>query len=103
MQNFAKKSRLVLFTFAAGIAVGYFLFGWRTDSTPIATTAHAQTSVASAAAVWEYSTSSIDVPSLQAKLTVMGVDGWEVISVTATDALVDTGPDGKMHVLSQRV
>lgn len=102
MHPLANPTRLAMITFCAGIAAGYFLFSSREDST-VVTMAQAQTAVSSAATLWEYSTSSIDLPSLQSKLTTMGIDGWEVISVTATDATLDQGTDGKMHVSSQRV
>ena len=89
--------------FAIGLAAGYLLFGTRGNSLAPVKEAMAQATAARDAIVWEYRTSSTDVISLQAILTALGADGWEVFSITSVDAILDTGPDGKPHVTSQRL
>lgn len=53
--------------------------------------------------VWEYQTASVETGSLATKLMEFGRDGWEVFSIVSTDATVDTGADGKPHVVNLRV
>jgi hypothetical protein len=58
---------------------------------------------AAAPAGWEYQTASVELGSLGTKLTEFGRDGWEVFSIAHSDAIVDTGADGKPHVTYVRV
>jgi hypothetical protein len=55
------------------------------------------------ASVWEYQTGSVDLGSLTPRLTELGKDGWEVINVISIDTMIDQTPDGKTHILTQRV
>jgi hypothetical protein len=57
---------------------------------------------AAGAAGWEYQTASVELASLATKLTEFGRDGWEVFSLMHTDGVVDTGADGKPHIVYLR-
>jgi hypothetical protein len=50
----------------------------------------------------EYNSQSVNAASLQTKLIELGTAGWEVFSVVSTNGSVDTGGDGKPHVITQR-
>ena len=64
----------------------------------------AQTGSPAAVAEWEYNSQSIEAASIQTKLTELGTAGWDVFSVTSTDAVVDdTTGDGKPHVVTRRL
>lgn len=65
-------------------------------------TAPAHAAVA-ANAGWDYQTSSVDLGSLTPKLIELGKDGWDVINIISIDTLIDQTPDGKTHILTQRV
>lgn len=52
---------------------------------------------------WEYQTASIDLGSLTPKLIELSRDGWEVINIISVDTMIDQTPDGKTHILTQRV
>jgi hypothetical protein len=52
---------------------------------------------------WDYQSASTELASLSNKLTELGNDGWEVVSVISTDATVDSQVDTKPHLLCQRV
>lgn len=62
----------------------------------------AQTGTAAAVVEWEYNSQNVEAASVQTKLNELGSAGWEVFSVSSTDAVVDTAGDGKPHVLTQR-
>jgi hypothetical protein len=62
-----------------------------------------QAQTATAAASWEYQTSSIELGSLTTKLTELSRDGWDVFNVIAVDTMINQTPDGKTHILTQRV
>ena len=62
----------------------------------------AQTGSLAAVVEWEYNSQSVEAASIQAKLTELGIVGWEVFSVTSTDGVVDNAGDGKPHVVTQR-
>ncbi len=54
--------------------------------------------------VWEYHSVGIDFAMLPAKLTELGNDGWEVVSVLHTDQTVDNQQgDDKAHLVARRV
>ena len=102
MQGMKLGISTAIVLFLLGIGAGAVFFNSH-DASDVATNhAMAQTVVSAPPAQWEYTAVAIDTMSLQAKLATMGVDGWEVISVTPTDAVVDTGHDGKMHVTTTR-
>ncbi len=82
---------LVLCLAALAVLAGYRLFG-----TPTAIAAPQP-------AGWEYQTASVDLGSLTPKLTELSRDGWEVFNVISVDTLIDQTPDGKTHILTQRV
>lgn len=79
----------------AGVAAAYAL---RVDtaSRPV----HA---AANAPAGWEYQTASVDLSALTTTLGELGKAGWEVINIISIDTMVDQTPDGKTHILTQRV
>lgn len=52
---------------------------------------------------WEYVTGSIETGSLQARLTELGNDGWEVFSIERVDSVVDQTADGKTHLTSEKL
>jgi hypothetical protein len=52
---------------------------------------------------WDYTSVGVDLSSLPARLTELGNDSWEVVSVLSTDAAVEQQADGKAHVVGQRV
>lgn len=52
---------------------------------------------------WEYVTGSIEPGSLQARLTELGNDGWEVFSIARVDSVVDQTADGKTHLVSEKL
>ncbi len=83
-----------------GLAAGYILAGMPHSLSPTKGIAYAQ--LTADATNWEYKTTSIDSASLQTTLTALGADGWDVFSVTTSDASVETGPDGKAHMTTQR-
>jgi hypothetical protein len=56
-----------------------------------------------AIAGWEYQTASVELGSLTPKLLELGRDGWEVFNIISIDTMVDQTPDGKTHILTQRV
>ena len=63
----------------------------------------AQTGTTAAVVEWEYNSQSVDAASIQTKLTELGTAGWDVFSVTSSDAVVDdTAGDGKPHVVTRR-
>lgn len=100
MNTWSPSNRLAIVA-VLGLTTGACLPAFRDLSTGITREAHAQQPDANDS-VWEYKTSSIDAASLQTHLTSLGSDGWEAFSITTTDAIVDTGPDGKPHLTTQR-
>ena len=62
----------------------------------------AQTGSPAAVVELEYNSQSAEAASVQTKLNELGTAGWEAFSVTITDSIVDTGGDGKPHVVTQR-
>lgn len=82
---------LVLCLAALAVLAGYRLLG-----TPAAIAAPQPSG-------WEYQTASVDLGSLTPKLTELSRDGWEVFNVISVDTLIDQTPDGKTHILTQRV
>jgi len=52
---------------------------------------------------WDYQTASVDLGSLTPKLMELSKDGWEVVSIISIDTLIDQQPDGKTHIVTQRV
>lgn len=51
---------------------------------------------------WEYVTVSTEASSLQARLTELGDQGWEVFSIDRADMAVEQGVDGNAHVVVSR-
>jgi hypothetical protein len=102
MKNMQLGISTAIVIFLLGMASAVVFLNPGNSSNLATNTANAQTVVAVSPAQWEYSSVSIDVVSLQPKLTAMGVDGWEVISIAPIDSVVDTGNDGKMHVTATR-
>ena len=49
----------------------------------------AQTGTPAVVVEWEYNSQSVEAASIQTKLTELGTAGWDVFSVTSTDAVVD--------------
>lgn len=95
-----KRSSAVMVTM--GLVIGCMLSGLNVLPWGSGRVAHAQGADSGQAVTWEYKTTSIDAASLQTHLTSLGADGWEAFSITTTDASVDTGPDGKPHLTTQR-
>lgn len=53
---------------------------------------------------WDYHSVGIEFATLPAKLTELGNDGWEVVTVLHTDQTVENqGGDDKPHLLARRV
>jgi len=88
-------------TGAVWLVIGAVLV-WIAPSGDWARPVTAQTGAPAAAVEWEYNSQSIDVASIQSKLTELGTAGWEVFAVTSTDGVVDNAGDGKPHVVTQR-
>lgn len=60
--------------------------------------------VPAATPAWEYHSVGIEFAMLPAKLTELGNDGWEVVSVLHTDQTVDNQQgDDKAHLVARRV
>ncbi len=84
--------------FAAVLFVGILgLLGTRSEVHTV------RANAAAANAGWEYQTASVELGSLSTKLNDLGKDSWDVVMIIPTDSVVDNGPDGKPHVLVQRV
>lgn len=83
---------LTLILFGLAVVAGYRLIAVPMPS--IAT---------EASAGWDYQTASVDLGSLTPKLMELSKDGWEVINIITIDTLIDQTPDGKTHILTQRV
>ena len=62
-----------------------------------------QAATAAALSGWDYQTASVDLASLTPKLMELSKDGWEVINIISIDTMIDQTPDGKAHILTQRV
>jgi hypothetical protein len=77
-------------------AVGAWLI--RDDTQPVRADA-----AQAAPSNWEYQTASVDLSALTTKLGELGKQGWEVINIISIDTMVDQTPDGKTHILTQRV
>jgi hypothetical protein len=63
--------------------------------------ARAQAAIAPLA--WDYLSTSVELVSLSNKLTELGNDGWEVISVFSTRTELDSQSDTKPHIVTLRV
>lgn len=58
----------------------------------------------SATPAWEYHSVGIEFATLPAKLTELGNDGWEVVTVLHTDQTVENqADDNKPHLLARRI
>ena len=87
---------------ATGFVAGLLAI-WLMASADVGRQAVAQTGAAPAGVEWEYNSISVDAPSIQTQLAMLGTAGWEVFSVTSTDGMVESnGADGKPHVITQR-
>ncbi len=80
------------------------LLMWLVQPEDLVRPASAQLSGPAAARVeLEYNSQTVEAASIQTKLIELGTGGWEVFSVTSTDAVVESpGADGRPHVISQR-
>jgi hypothetical protein len=83
---------LLIVLFALALAAGYRMIGAPTPAL-----------AAPEAAGWEYQTGSVDLGSLTPRLMELGKEGWEVINIISIDTMIDQTPDGKTHILTQRV
>ncbi len=52
---------------------------------------------------WEYQTASVELGSLTPKLIELANNHWDVVNIISTDTLIDQQPDGKTHIVTQRV
>jgi hypothetical protein len=60
--------------------------------------------VPAAIPAWEYHSVGIEFAMLPAKLTELGNDGWEVVTVLRTDQAVENQQDdGKAHLIVRRI
>lgn len=94
----ALQLRTTLFGTVAGVSVGWLLFSM-TASPYVA----AQATPAGEGTVWEYNTVSLEPASMQAKLTELGADGWEVFAIVNSDLVLDQTNDSRPHLITQRV
>ena len=51
---------------------------------------------------WDYKTESLETGALEAELTELGIEGWEVFSIERTDG-VDTARSGALSFVHSRV
>lgn len=58
---------------------------------------------ATTAVKWEYVTGAVEPGALQARLTELGKDGWDVFSIERIDSTVDQTADGKTHLVSEKL
>jgi hypothetical protein len=95
------KFQLGTLTFSLGLVVSLFFAQVRHDShNAIAATSSRDSATATGSSRWEYYTTAADTVSLGAKLTAMGIDGWEVVSVVALKS--DLPNDQNVLVVAKR-
>ena len=63
----------------------------------------AQTTAAAKRTEWEYRSVNVPLFSLQAEMTKLGQDGWEVITILHTDQSVTNTNDGTAHLIAGNV
>lgn len=81
----------------AGLGVGWVILS--TTNQHVA----AQATPVGEGIIWEYNTVSLEPASMQAKLTELGLDGWEVFAIVNSDLALDQTNDSRPHLITQRV
>lgn len=94
----ALQFRTTVFGAVAGLGVGWLLL-----STTMNQHVAAQATPAPEGIIWEYNTVSLEPSSMQAKLTELGADGWEVFAIVNSDLVLDQTNDSRPHLITQRV
>lgn len=89
-------------TTALGAVAGVCM-GWLVLTATMSQDVAAQATPVPEGIVWEYNTVSLDTASLQAKLTELGADGWEVFAIVNSDLVLDQTNDSRPHLIAQRV
>lgn len=96
--NMALKFRTTVLGAAAGLCMAGLVLT-ATMNQDVA----AQATPAPEGIVWEYNTVSLEPASMQAKLTELGLDGWEVFAIVNSDLVLDQTNDSRPHLVTQRV
>lgn len=94
----ALQFRTTIFGAVAGLGVGWLLLSSSANQRVAA-----QATPAGDGRIWEYNTVSIEPASMQAKLTELGADGWEVFAIVNSDLVLDQTNDSRPHLITQRV
>jgi len=94
----AKSAQTTFLGAVAGLGIGWVLLTVMAHQ-PVSAEANAPTE----GVVWEYNTVSLEPASMQAKLTELGADGWEVFAIVNSDLVLDQTNDSRPHLITQRV